>query len=177
MPALTRALKLQKKAATVGFDWDTAPPIVDKIREETSELAEAVTEGKPDHIEEEFGDLLFAMVNLGRHLTIDPEAALGAASAKFSRRFRFIEARLASWPIPAPMSARSRRAFVRRCRTIAARRRPRSSSAARSGPSTPSPARWRRWTRSGSLPRQMSMAAIEQDPRAGYMAPDCSLRR
>lgn len=91
LPALTRALKLQKKAATVGFDWDTAPPILDKIREETAELAEVMAEESEEAIAEEYGDLLFAMVNLGRHLGLEPEAALTEASNKFARRFRHIE--------------------------------------------------------------------------------------
>lgn len=94
LPALTRAVKLQKRAARVGFDWPDAGQVVDKIAEEARELAEA------RHLdaaarEEEFGDLMFVMANLARHLGIDPEAALRAANAKFERRFRYIEARLA----------------------------------------------------------------------------------
>ena len=94
LPALTRALKLQKRAARVGFDWPATEAAAAKIAEEARELAEA----DPDSpgAQEEFGDLLFAMVNLGRHLGIDPEAALRAANAKFTRRFEAIEAGLAA---------------------------------------------------------------------------------
>ncbi|MFS2326747.1 nucleoside triphosphate pyrophosphohydrolase [Brucella sp. H1_1004] len=90
-PALLRALKLQQKAAKVGFDWSEAEPIFDKIAEETAELKEAMQAKDKAHIAEEYGDLLFAMVNLGRHLEIDAETALIAANDKFKRRFDFIE--------------------------------------------------------------------------------------
>lgn len=90
-PALVRALKLQQKAAKVGFDWSEAAPILDKISEETAELKEAMAAQDKAHIAEEYGDLLFAMVNLGRHLEIDAETALIAANEKFKRRFHFIE--------------------------------------------------------------------------------------
>ncbi|PWL17890.1 nucleoside triphosphate pyrophosphohydrolase [Falsochrobactrum shanghaiense] len=90
-PALLRALKLQQKAARIGFDWSEAAPILDKIAEEIAELKEAMHGGEQAEIEEEYGDLLFAMVNLGRHLEIDAETALMAANDKFSRRFHFIE--------------------------------------------------------------------------------------
>ncbi|MBC2886634.1 nucleoside triphosphate pyrophosphohydrolase [Ochrobactrum sp. CM-21-5] len=90
-PALIRALKLQQKAAKVGFDWSQAAPILDKITEETSELKEAIAAGEKAEIEEEYGDLLFAMVNLGRHLEVDAETALISANEKFKRRFHFIE--------------------------------------------------------------------------------------
>lgn len=93
-PALLRALKLQQKAAKVGFDWSEAAPIFDKIAEETSELKEAMEARDKAHITEEYGDLLFAMVNLGRHLEIDAETALIAANDKFKRRFDFIETSL-----------------------------------------------------------------------------------
>ena len=95
LPALLRALKLQKRAARVGFDWPDASHVLDKITEEAQELAEARDHLGPDEIEEEFGDLLFVMANLGRHLGVDPEAALRRANAKFGRRFEGIEARLA----------------------------------------------------------------------------------
>ncbi|MEO1747252.1 MAG: nucleoside triphosphate pyrophosphohydrolase [Pseudomonadota bacterium] len=95
LPALMRALKLQQKAATVGFDWDTAPPILDKIEEETGELRQAIADEGADQINEEYGDLLFAVVNLGRHLDLNPEAALDAASMKFKARFSYIEKSLA----------------------------------------------------------------------------------
>lgn len=93
-PALLRALKLQQKAAKVGFDWSEAAPILDKIAEETAELKEAMAAEDKAHITEEYGDLLFAMVNLGRHLEIDAETALIAANDKFKRRFDFIESSL-----------------------------------------------------------------------------------
>jgi len=92
LPALLRAVKLQKRAARVGFDWPSTDQVVDKIVEEAQELRETVT---PEHQFEEFGDLLFVMANLARHLDIDPEAALRAANSKFTRRFGFIESALA----------------------------------------------------------------------------------
>jgi MazG family protein len=95
LPALLRALKLQKRAATAGFDWDSAPKVVEKIAEEAHEIAEARAAGAdPQKLEEEIGDLLFAVANLARHLKIDPESALQAANSKFTRRFRFIEQEL-----------------------------------------------------------------------------------
>jgi ATP diphosphatase len=97
LPALTRAEKLQKRAARVGFDWDNAAKVVEKIAEEAAEIAEAQAAGAaPDKLEEEIGDLLFAVANLARHLKVDPEKALRAANAKFLRRFRAIEAGLAA---------------------------------------------------------------------------------
>ncbi|HXJ01262.1 MAG TPA: nucleoside triphosphate pyrophosphohydrolase [Micropepsaceae bacterium] len=91
LPALMRAVKLQNRAAEVGFDWPSAITVAEKIAEETRELAEARESGKPAKVAEEFGDLLFAMANLARHLKLDPEDALRAANAKFVRRFRVIE--------------------------------------------------------------------------------------
>jgi nucleoside triphosphate diphosphatase len=97
LPALTRAEKLQKRAGTVGFDWDSAPKVVEKIAEEAGEIVDAQRAGAPPHkIEEEVGDLLFAVANLARHLKVDPEKALQAANAKFLRRFRAIETGLAA---------------------------------------------------------------------------------
>lgn len=90
-PALTEALKLQQKAATVGFDWAEAAPILDKIEEEIAELREALREGKPDRVQDEMGDLLFALVNISRHVHTDPELALRSTNTKFRRRFRHIE--------------------------------------------------------------------------------------
>jgi MazG family protein len=87
LPALTRALKLQAKAGRVGFDWPTSEDVIDKIREEAAELRAAPSAGQ----QEEFGDLLFAAVNLARHLGVDPEAALRGANAKFTRRFAYVE--------------------------------------------------------------------------------------
>lgn len=91
LPALTRALKLQKRAARVGFDWPGTDEVVDKIVEEARELVEARETLTQDEIAEEFGDLMFVMTNLGRHLGLDPEAALRSANAKFARRFGRIE--------------------------------------------------------------------------------------
>ena len=91
LPALSRAAKLQKRAAQVGFDWPEALPVLDKVREELDEVLEAMSENDPQAIAEELGDLLFVVVNLVRHLKVEPEAALRAANGKFERRFRFIE--------------------------------------------------------------------------------------
>ncbi|HSF63117.1 MAG TPA: nucleoside triphosphate pyrophosphohydrolase [Paracoccaceae bacterium] len=95
LPALTRAVKLQKRAARVGFDWPSTDEVLAKLAEEVAELAEARTTLGPAQVEEEFGDLLFVMANLARHWQVDPEAALRAANAKFTRRFARIEAWLA----------------------------------------------------------------------------------
>lgn len=95
LPALLRAYKLQKRAARVGFDWPDAAHVLDKISEECTELVEARDDLSQDRIEEEFGDLLFVMANLGRHLKLDPEAALRRANAKFIRRFQSVESHLA----------------------------------------------------------------------------------
>ncbi len=92
LPALTRCVKLQNRAARVGFDWPDIHPVIDKIAEEARELAdEARGGGTAERITEEYGDLLFVMTNLARHLKIDPESALEAANAKFERRFRGME--------------------------------------------------------------------------------------
>jgi ATP diphosphatase len=91
LPALSRAVKLQKRAAQVGFDWPAALPVVDKVREELDEVLEAMSENDPQAIAEEVGDLLFVVTNLARHLKVDPESALRAANGKFEQRFRFIE--------------------------------------------------------------------------------------
>ncbi len=96
LPGLTRAVKLQDRAARVGFDWPDAGAVLDKIAEETQELVEARAAGDSERIAEEYGDLMFVMANLARHLGIDPEAALRGASAKFTRRFEAIEAALAA---------------------------------------------------------------------------------
>ncbi len=90
-PGLTRAVKLQKRAARVGFDWQKASDVLGKIAEETQELADAVEAGNTDHIEDEFGDLLFVLANLSRHLKVDPVAALRRTNEKFIRRFQYIE--------------------------------------------------------------------------------------
>ncbi len=92
LPALTRAEKLQKRAARVGFDWPEPAQVLDKIAEETQEIRAALEEKLPkDSVAEEIGDLLFAVVNLARHLQIDSEGALRAANRKFERRFRRVE--------------------------------------------------------------------------------------
>ncbi|QFT59766.1 Nucleoside triphosphate pyrophosphohydrolase [Sulfitobacter sp. THAF37] len=96
LPALLRAYKLQKRAARVGFDWPETGAVIAKIAEEATELVEARDTLGQEEMEEEFGDLMFVMANLGRHLNIDPEAALRAANAKFTRRFAGVEARLAA---------------------------------------------------------------------------------
>jgi len=94
LPALMKAQKVQKKAARVGFDWSDAAPVLDKIKEETAELEEAVKSGKQDAVADEIGDLLFSVVNLARKLGVESEAALAAASNKFVRRFHAMEERL-----------------------------------------------------------------------------------
>ncbi|WP_339462708.1 nucleoside triphosphate pyrophosphohydrolase [Pseudomonas sp. EA_105y_Pfl2_R69] len=91
LPSLSRAIKLQKRAAQVGFDWPDALPVLDKVREELDEVLEAMSENDPEAISDEIGDLLFVVGNLARHLKVDPETALRAANGKFERRFRFIE--------------------------------------------------------------------------------------
>ncbi len=93
-PALTEALKLQERAAKVGFDWSEAEPILDKIEEEVRELREALQAGHPEKVADELGDLIFAMVNIGRHVSVDPENALRGTNTKFRRRFNHIEIEL-----------------------------------------------------------------------------------
>ena len=103
LPALTRAAKLGRRAARVGFDWETASQVRDKVLEEVREIEEALA-GSPqasaDKLTEEVGDLLFAVANWGLHLEIDPEEALRAANAKFERRFRRMEALAAAQGTP-----------------------------------------------------------------------------
>lgn len=92
LPALTRAAKLQKKAARVGFDWGAVEPVLAKIQEEIGEIRhEIATDAPPERLADELGDVLFAVANLARHLKLDPEAALRGTNAKFERRFRRIE--------------------------------------------------------------------------------------
>lgn len=93
-PALTEALKLQEQAARAGFDWSNPAPILDKIEEEIAELREALAEGKPEKVSDELGDLIFALVNIGRHVKADPEDALRGTNTKFRRRFNHIETSL-----------------------------------------------------------------------------------
>jgi nucleoside triphosphate diphosphatase len=96
LPGMTRAIKLQDKAARVGFDWPDIKPVFAKMTEELAELEDAVANKDRAEIEGEFGDLLFVMANLARHLNIDPEAALRITNQKFIRRFNYIEAALAA---------------------------------------------------------------------------------
>jgi nucleoside triphosphate diphosphatase len=96
LPALTRALKLQEKAGKVGFDWNDARAVLDKIREEAAEVEAEIAAGSAEALSGEVGDLLFAVANLARHLKVDPEAALRSANRKFERRFAHIESRLAA---------------------------------------------------------------------------------
>jgi ATP diphosphatase len=93
-PALTEALKLQQRAAKIGFDWSAAEPILDKIEEEIGELREALRDGNQDKVTDELGDLIFALVNIGRHVKADPEEALRGTNTKFRRRFNYIETSL-----------------------------------------------------------------------------------
>ncbi len=93
-PALMEAVKLQSQAAKVGFDWSEPEPILDKIEEEVRELREALAAGHPEKVADELGDLLFAVVNIGRHVKADPEQALRGTNTKFRRRFSHIETEL-----------------------------------------------------------------------------------
>ena len=97
MPGLTRAAKLQKRAADVGFDWSDVGLIIGKVEEELAELKEAIANGEAqERIADEFGDVAFVLANVARHLRVDPESALRGTCAKFIRRFQFIEAALAA---------------------------------------------------------------------------------
>jgi MazG family protein len=100
LPALTRAVKLQDKAAGVGFDWPSLRPVIDKLKEELGELEAAVADGhdassRQGAVAEEFGDLLFVIANVARHLDLEPETVLRQANAKFARRFAAVERKLA----------------------------------------------------------------------------------
>ncbi|WP_406666479.1 nucleoside triphosphate pyrophosphohydrolase [Gallaecimonas sp. GXIMD1310] len=94
LPALSRSVKLQKRAARVGFDWQELAPVFDKIAEEIDEVKAELPGADPARLQDEVGDLLFAVSNLARHLQVDPEAALRGTNAKFERRFRAIEQRV-----------------------------------------------------------------------------------
>jgi ATP diphosphatase len=96
LPALTRAVKLTRRAARVGFDWPDAAAVLDKLAEEAEELRRELPAADPARLRDELGDLLFVLANLARKLDLDPEAALAAANAKFERRFRAVEAALAA---------------------------------------------------------------------------------
>ena len=91
MPAILKALSMQEKARGCGFDWEKREDVWDKVHEELGEVEEAVAEGEPKHMEEEFGDLLFATINAARLYGIDPEKALGSTCSKFRRRFTYLE--------------------------------------------------------------------------------------
>ncbi|MEK1931941.1 MAG: nucleoside triphosphate pyrophosphohydrolase [Pararhizobium sp.] len=95
-PALVEALKLQERAAKVGFDWSSPEPILDKIEEEIAELREALAADDKAKVTDELGDLIFAVVNIGRHVGADPEMALRGTNTKFRRRFSHIETELES---------------------------------------------------------------------------------
>jgi nucleoside triphosphate diphosphatase len=99
LPALTRAVKLQKRAGTVGFDWNDPHAVIAKIREELDEFeSELVGErGRHSRLEDELGDILFAVANLARHVAVEPETALRGSNEKFRRRFRHIETELQRW--------------------------------------------------------------------------------
>lgn len=91
LPELMRAEKLQKRAARAGFDWPDVDGVIDKIAEEAREVSEAAAAGNQNEIEDEIGDLLFAVTNIARHLKVDPEVALRKTNRKFTRRFQFLE--------------------------------------------------------------------------------------
>jgi len=91
LPAMIKAYRLQEKTATVGFEWDNIEQVWEKVIEEQEELKEAIAEKDQNHIEEEFGDLMFALINYSRFLKVDPEAALEKINKKFKRRFEYIE--------------------------------------------------------------------------------------
>lgn len=115
LPALLRAFRLGKRAATVGFDWSAPAEVETKVHEELSELRDARAHGPARDVEEELGDVLFAVANLARHLNVDPEAALRAANRKFGARFRALEERFRDRGVelrdasPAEMDAEWRR--------------------------------------------------------------------
>ena len=94
LPSLLRASRIGARTANVGFDWSTASEVMEKVDEELAELREAIEAADPDHVEEEFGDLLFTMANLARKLRMDPESSLRAANHKFTQRLRMVERRL-----------------------------------------------------------------------------------
>ncbi len=96
LPPLAQAVKLQRKAARVGFDWPSLTPVLAKLREELGELDEAVASANQQAVADEFGDLLFVMANVARHLKVDPAAALQTTNVKFRRRFARVEALLAA---------------------------------------------------------------------------------
>ena len=94
-PALERAIKLQKRAARVGFDWDAIGPVLAKLKEEVIELEEAISHKDSDAMQSELGDVLFAAVNVARHTDTHPEVALRQSNSRFENRFKWIESSLA----------------------------------------------------------------------------------
>ena len=96
LPAMTRSIKLQKRVANVGFDWPSIDGAIDKLNEELAELQEAREQGDSDAVASEFGDVLFCLGNLARHLKLDPESALRGSNSRFEQRFRYIESQLAA---------------------------------------------------------------------------------
>jgi XTP/dITP diphosphohydrolase len=96
LPALIKAMRLQEKAKQVGFEWETKEQVWEKVKEEEGELQEAIASGKQDHIEEEYGDLLFSLVNFARFLKIDAENALEVTNKKFFKRFTEMEEKAVS---------------------------------------------------------------------------------
>jgi len=92
LPAMVKAYRMQEKTAQVGFEWENRAQVWDKVEEEVAELKEAITEGDQQHIEEEFGDVLFSMINYARFIGVDPETALEKINKKFKSRFEYIEA-------------------------------------------------------------------------------------
>ena len=96
MPAVIKALRLQEKTKQVGFEWDHVDQVKEKVDEEIGELYEAVDNGQQDKIEEEFGDVMFALVNYARFIKVDPEQALEKTNKKFIRRFQHMEVMAAS---------------------------------------------------------------------------------
>ena len=96
LPALSRAAKLTRRAARVGFDWPDAAAVLDKLEEEAAELRAELPDADPERLRDEVGDLLFVLANLARKLDLDPEDCLRSANAKFERRFRTVERRLAA---------------------------------------------------------------------------------
>jgi MazG family protein len=93
LPAIIKAYRMQEKTAKVGFEWDHVDQVWDKVNEEISELQEALAINQQDKIEEEFGDLLFALVNYARFINVDPETALEKTNKKFKSRFEYIESK------------------------------------------------------------------------------------
>jgi len=91
LPSMVKAYRMQQKTGTVGFEWENTDDVIDKCYEEFGELQEAVESGDQDHIEEEFGDFLFSLINYSRYIKVDPETALEKTNKKFKKRFEYIE--------------------------------------------------------------------------------------